>query len=100
MPTAPPYQIRISRVIAVGASEDARQTSLALRDHHEVNVIAHEAVTPDAQAVARGVIEKRVEVYLAVAVCEEDVVASVAALGDVMGGVYSYGSCCSRHIPA
>src|ERR1019366_2085723 len=90
MTTAPLYQIRISCVVAVGASEDSRQTSFALRDHYEVNVISHEAVTPHSQAVALCVIEERIEVHLAVAVCEEDILTPVAALRDVVGGVHSH----------
>src|ERR1035438_6143984 len=52
------------------ALETPRQTSLALQYHHEMNVIGHEAGTPHAQAVALGVIDERIEVHLAVAVCE------------------------------
>jgi len=77
-----------------------RQAALTFRHDHEMNVIAHEAIPPHAQAIARGVVEERIEVDLAVAVGEEDILAPVAALGDMMRCVDGHGSGCSCHTQA
>jgi hypothetical protein len=63
-----------------------------------MDVVAHQAVSPHAQAVARGVIEEGGEVDFAIAVGEEDVLAAVAALSDVVRRVESDRSCQSCHV--
>ena len=90
-------EIRLARVVAVSPSEDSRQTPLALGNHHEMHVIAHQAVAPHAQAVARGVVKEGIQVHLAVAVGKEDHLAPVAALGHVMRAIHGHGSGGSRH---
>ena len=71
--------------------------SVAFGHDHEMHVIAHQAVPPDAQAVAGGVIEECLQIYLAITVREKDGLAAVAALRDVVRGVHCHGSWCSRH---
>jgi hypothetical protein len=53
-----------------------------------VNVVGHEAIGEDAEAGVRVKLAEEVEVEGVVTVVEEDLLAAVAALGDVVGDVW------------
>jgi hypothetical protein len=78
------FQVEIARIVGVRAPHDASQGTGAVGHGDQVDVIAHQAVGPDAQVVAFRVAAEQVEIELAIQVSCENVLAGVAALGHLM----------------
>ncbi len=64
----------------------------------DVDVVGHEAIAEDIDLVSGGVLLKEFEVDFAVSVGEEDVLAVVAALGDVVRAVGDDDAAASGHM--
>ena len=73
-----------ARVLAVQALEGAGERVVAVRDGDQVDVVGHQAVAQDRQAVVPGVIGQEIEVELVVLGPEKGLLAIVAALCDVV----------------
>ena len=76
-------------VDAVGTSEGLGERVGALGDGDEMNVIGQQAVAEQGDAVDGALAAQGVEVEAAVVVGEQDVLAVVATLGDVVGDSWS-----------
>ena len=81
----------------VGPAEALGQRLLAGRDGDQVDVVAHQAVGEDVQAVDSAFLDEQAEVELAVVIDEEDILAVVAPLHDVMRTARYDDACDSRH---
>ena len=57
---------------------------LLVRDGYEVHVVGHEAVRLDGHAVLGGVVSQKLEVAQAISLGEEDILAAIAALREMM----------------
>jgi hypothetical protein len=71
-------------VRAVELPEGAGQTAGALGNGHQMDMIAHQAVTQQPHAVMARLLAQMIEVKPAILVYQEDLLPVVAALGDVM----------------
>ena len=72
-------------VIGVEAAEGEGGGVGVVRDGDEVVVVGHEAVAEDFELVLGGVLGEEAEEEVAVAVGVEDLLAGIAALGEVVG---------------
>ncbi len=63
-----------------------------------MHVIGHEAVSQDAKAVSVGMFGEQFEVDAAQIVTQKDVLAGIAALGDVMRCAHGNHAFGSRHV--
>jgi len=68
------------------------QGLLFVRNGHQMDVVAHEAVRQDLQAVLACLLLEQFQVHPPILVHEEHVLAVVPALRDMMGAPNSYGS--------
>jgi len=73
------------RVLRMSVPQGAREGVFAFGNSHKMDVIGHEAIADDAYAGTRGVVAQEVQVEAAIVVGEEDWLAVVAALSNVMG---------------
>jgi len=71
-------------VAAVGQPHSAGQGVGTGRNRKKVDMVGHEAVGPDLQAVGDGVLAQEAKVAPPVFVAEEDVFPAVAPVGDVV----------------
>ena len=93
-PAVQPRRVRLVRV-----AEAAAEGVFAGRHGYEVDVIGHEAVGPHGQAVLAGVVFEQEQIATAVAVVEEHIRASIAALRYVVRHPRHDNSCDPRHDP-
>jgi len=82
------FQVVVAGVVGVRGPKCVGHRIGAFRDGDEVNVVGHEAIGEDAEVGVRVKLAEEVEVEGVVAVVEEDLLAAVAALGDVVGDVW------------
>jgi hypothetical protein len=75
-------------ILGVNAAEGAGEGVLLLGDGDEVDVIRHEAVAEDGDAVVTGVVFEELEVEAVVFGAEVCGLAVVTALGDVVGDAW------------
>ena len=68
----------------IGAADSAGQGFFLVRNADDVDVIGHQAVAQDGEAVFQGVFLKQPQVLVLVLVQEKDILAIIATLGDVM----------------
>lgn len=84
-------------VTHVCASQRAGEGVGLVRDSHNVDMVWHEAIRKDIEAVFAAVLAKKSEVNLPVGVVQKDIQLPVAALCDVMRVTRGDHSRCSRH---
>ena len=84
-------------VIGVEAAEGEGGGVGVVRDGDEVVVVGHEAVAEDFEFVFGGVLVEEAEEEVAVAVGVEDLLAGVAALGEVVGEAGDDDARAARH---
>jgi hypothetical protein len=84
MTYAPKPGVQGARVLAVQALEGAGKRVVAMRDGDQVDVVGHQAVAQDRQAVVPRVIGQEIEVELVVFGPEKGLLTIVAALRDVV----------------
>jgi hypothetical protein len=77
--------------------QGAREGVFAFGNSHKMDVIGHEAIADDAYAGTRGVVAQEVQVEAAIVVGEEDWLAVVAALSNVMGNSREDGAGTAGH---
>jgi hypothetical protein len=77
--------VEVLGVEEVGAPDGLGEGLLPGGSEDKVHMIAHQAIADHFDAVAQGLAPQEVEVDVAVVVHEEDVLAVVPALGDVVG---------------
>jgi hypothetical protein len=80
------------------ASEGASQRVLRFRNQYQVDVIGHQAVTEDVHTRQPRIADQEVEIETVVAGREEDRLAVVTALGDVMRHVGDHDTRTPGHI--
>ncbi len=85
MTAAPVNAVELLGVTEVGAADGARERGGLDRLDDQMQVIRHEAVAEDGDAMALGFLAQEFEVGDAVVVGEEDGLIVIAALHDVMG---------------
>jgi len=73
-----------SRVLALEALHHGGESVVGFRFDEQVDVIRHERVADDADFLLGGVAVEEREVEVAIVVAEEDVLAEIAALGNVL----------------
>lgn len=83
--------------VGVGAAQRGGHGVGALRHGDQVNVLGHEAVSPEAQRSVVGVVPQEVEIEAIVLGIEEDLLALVSALGDVVRKIFKDNPGDSRH---
>ena len=88
MSAGPLPQVVIARKIGVGAAHRLRHRGRTLGHGDEVNVIRHQAVAPNREALLCTVVPEQVQVERVVSIFKEDSLATVAALGDVVGDAF------------
>ena len=89
--------VDVLRIGEVGTSDGFREGVLLLRRGDDVDVVGHEAVAVNSEAVLCGGAFEKAEVGAAVVVNEEDVLLVVPALGDVVRAAGDNDSCGTRH---
>jgi hypothetical protein len=89
--------IDLGGVIAVDDLEGLGEGGGGLRNDDEVDVVGHEAVSPDLEALGAGAVAEPDEVALVVVGSEEDQLGAVTALGDVVGEAGDDDPCVSGH---
>ena len=100
MPQVPATAVKaidVLRVEKVRSADGLGERFGAARSGDEVDVVRHEAVGVDGEAEAIGLPLENLQVHAIVGVDEEDVLAVVATLGDVMRPVRDDNSCDSWH---
>lgn len=85
-------------IIVVGEADGAGESVGRGGGDDDVDVVGHEAIAEDVDVVGGGVLLEEFEVDFAVDVGEEDVLAVVAALGDVVRAVGDDDAGASGHI--
>ena len=89
--------VHILRVKELRAADRFRQGIAVRRNNNEVDVVGHEAIRDDADAVLAGLLAQKREVDPAVIVGEEHVLAVVAALRDVVLIAADHNPCDAWH---
>jgi len=84
MTSAVQAEIEHSGILAVQALEQAGKGFLFLGNQNQMDVIGHEAVGLDGDAVVAGEFPQQIEVEQAIFLTEKDLLAVVAPLRDVM----------------
>ena len=79
-----PLVIQVDRVFIMCAAQSAGQRTLVLGDGDQVDVVRHQAPAEHPQAVPLGVMAQEREAGATIPVAEEDLLAVVAPLGDVV----------------
>jgi len=77
-------QIEHARILAMNALQQAGQTLLSLRDQNQMDVIGHEAIGLDRNAIVAGEFPEQIEVEQAIFLTIKDFLAIIAPLRDVM----------------
>ena len=81
----PQTRINIAGIAAMSIRKGLSQAVLVGRHGDEVDVIGHEAVTPNFRLGLNGCLAEQIDVEFVVAILKEDPTAPVSTLGDVMG---------------
>lgn len=97
MAAAPVTPVEAQRVAEVGAADASRQRRGRIGDCDQMQMIGHQAVAEDAELLAAAELAEGGEVEAAVVVEQEDVLAVVAALGDVMRAAGEDDAWLARH---
>ena len=69
----------------MGPADRLGQSLLLVRNPHQMDVVGHEAVGHNLQAVLARLLLEQLQVHLPVLVHEEHILAVIPALGDMMG---------------
>src|ERR1035438_3678768 len=80
--TAP--QVQPPRIVHVRPAQALSQRGLRGRNGDQMNMVPHEAIADDTSRASAGVVGQQLEVQGVIGVFEEDALAAVAALRDVM----------------
>jgi hypothetical protein len=72
------------RIAKVCSADGPGQRLFGMRDRDQVDMIAHQAVPVDVQAVFVGLLFQQVKINASVVVHEEHILAVVPSLGDMM----------------
>jgi len=91
-----------SRVAAVGLGEGRPQAVLVARNHHEVDVIGHQAIGPDRNAELSARFREPIAIEFIVPRLEENASTKISPLSHVMWRVRDddSGNACHRGISA
>jgi hypothetical protein len=84
MAAAPVEAVDILRVAKVGPADGLGQRLLLVGNRHQMNVVGHQAVGEDLQAVLLGLLLQKLQVHPPVVIHKEHVLAVVPALCDMM----------------
>ena len=88
VPNTVTVAIQFQGVLRVCLAERKCQRFRASGNHDKMNVIGHQAPSEDAYITAAGMLAKYLKIADTVLIGEEDILAVVAALGDVMRGAW------------
>ena len=78
--------VHVLRIAQIERFHDQRERIGACRNADKVDVVGHEAIGQYFEPMLDRVLQEQLQISPAVVVAEEDVIASIAALGDVMMG--------------
>ena len=62
-----------------------------------MHMVRHKAIGLDGQAVLRGILAQQIEIVRAISIREEDILAAIATLSDVMRAIRNDYTSKSRH---
>lgn len=85
MAAAAVQPVDVLAIEPVSAADDSGQRMGLAGNDHEVDVIGHQAVGQDSQPMPRRLLGQQIEIGPSVVIDEEDILAIVAALDDVVG---------------
>ena len=88
MAAGPLPQVVIACKIGIRAAHRLRHRGLALRHGDEVNVIRHQAISPNRQTLPLTVVSEQVQIQDVVSILKEDLLPSVPALCNVIGNAF------------
>ena len=77
--------VHVLRIAQIERFHDQRERIGACRNADKVDVVGHEAIGQYIETMLDRVLQEPLQISPAVVVAEEDIVAAIAALGDVMG---------------
>jgi hypothetical protein len=89
-----------ARVALAAQADSPRQPLVNMGDGQQVNVVVHQTVRPDINLVLAGVLQEKLLIDQPVLVIEENLLAIVAALRDMMRITDGYRPRCSWHAPS
>jgi hypothetical protein len=84
--------VDILRVPKAGPADGLGERLLRVWDRHQMDMVGHQAVSQDLQAVLLGLLLQQLQIHLPVLVREEHVLAVIPALCDMMGTAHGNGS--------
>lgn len=97
MSASPVQGVDVLGVTKMGPAERLGEGILPTGRGHKVDVIRHQAIAEDPQAVFSGFFFQEGKINLAVPIDEKHILAVVPALCDMMGPVWDDDSCDPRH---
>ena len=77
--------VHVLRIAQIERFHDQRERIGACRNADKVDVVGHEAIGQYIETMLDRVLQEQLQISPAVVVAEEDVIAAIAALGEVMG---------------
>ena len=94
---APVEAVDILRVAKVGRADGPGQRPLLVGNRDQMDMVGHQAVSEDLQAILLGLLLQKPQVHPPVLVHEEHGLAVISVLRDVMGIPHGYRSGYSGH---
>ena len=91
------HSVYVLGVDEICSADGFGERGFCVRDADDVDVVGHEAIALDLEAVFLRLLAEKFAVDVAVVVDEEYILAVVAALSDVVRGTGYYDSGLSRH---
>lgn len=90
--------VDVSRVEVVGSADGAGQGVDSRGDGDQVDVVAHQAIAEDREAVEVALRFEQREVNLSILIDEKDVLPVIAPLGNMVGDIRDDDSCYAWHM--
>jgi hypothetical protein len=92
VPNAAGLAVIVLGVLHMDGSKDARHGVIGTGDADDMDVVRHEAISPDFEVALPGILGEPFQIAGVILRHGEDGLPVIAPLGDVMGITYCYGT--------